>query len=50
LLPLVKPDLRISRIRLSFKYFVIGAEVQVLADIGSGSFLSGGGISFGCTG
>jgi len=39
LLPLVEPDVRISRIRLSCKHFVIGVEVQVLVDIGSGSFL-----------
>jgi len=50
LLPLVKPDVRISRIRLSCKYFVIGVEVQFLGDIGSGSFLLVGGICVGCGG
>ena len=44
---LVKPDVRISRIRLSCKYFVIGAQVQGLGDVGSGSSLSGDGIFFG---
>ena len=47
LLPLVEPDVRISRIRLSCKHFVIGVEVLVLLDIGSGSSLAGGGISVG---
>ena len=47
LLPLVEPDVQISRIRLSCKYFVIGVEVQGAGDIGSGSALSGGGIFFG---
>jgi hypothetical protein len=50
LLPLVKPDVQISRIRLSCKYFGIGAEVQDSGDIGSGSSLSGGGICVGCGG
>lgn len=50
LLPLVEPDVQISRIRLSCKHFVIGVEVLVLLDIGSGSALSGGGICVGCGG
>jgi len=44
LLPLVEPDVRISRIRLSCKHFVRGAVVPILANIGSGSSLSDGGI------
>jgi hypothetical protein len=48
LLPLVEPDVRISRIRLSCKHLVIGFEVQVLVDIDNGSSLSVGGIFFGC--
>jgi hypothetical protein len=50
LLPTVKPDVWISRIRLSCKHLVMVVEVQVLGDIGSGSSLSGGGISFDCAG
>jgi hypothetical protein len=38
---------QISRIRLSFKHFVRGAEVPILVNIGSGSSFSDGGIFFG---
>lgn len=50
LLPLIEPDVRFSRIRLSCKHFFIDSEVPVSGDIGSGSSLSGGGIFFGCDG
>jgi hypothetical protein len=50
LLPLVEPDVRISRIRLSCKQFIIGVEVRVAGDIGNGSDLSVDGIFSGCDG
>jgi hypothetical protein len=48
--PLVELDVQISRIRLSCKHFVRGAEVPILANIGNGSSLSDGGIFFGSDG
>ncbi len=36
-LPLVEPDMQISRIRLSCEHFVIGAEVRACVDIGNDS-------------
>ena len=37
-LPLIEPDVQISRIRLSCRPFVIGLELPVLADIDSGTW------------
>ena len=37
-LPLIEPDVQISRIRLSCRPFIIGLELPVLADIDSGTW------------